>query len=145
MKNLALYATSCYKYYTVLTEGTITFDGFAAHAVNTIYVLTDIFITGVPIRILHFFYPIIFVLVFIIFSAIYQLGFDQAPIYSIFDWENDPGMAIGITIGMFFAGLVLQMFLFFLYWIKVLIYQCCCGGEGELKKTLEYEVEVEMS
>ena len=43
-----------------------------SHGLNAIFVLLDIWITAMPIRVLHFYIPMLFDVVYVIFSVIYD-------------------------------------------------------------------------
>lgn len=63
------------------------------HAVNSIIMLLDIFISARPCYLLHFYQPLIAVFCYIIFSVIYWVagGVDNDGnpyIYSILDWSS---------------------------------------------------------
>lgn len=47
-------------------------DTFVNHGVNGVFVLIDIWITAMPIRVLHFYVPMVFGVVYVIFSVIYD-------------------------------------------------------------------------
>lgn len=48
-------------------------DTVFSHGVNGAFVLIDFWITAMPIRILHIYVPTLFIVCFIIFSAIYEM------------------------------------------------------------------------
>ena len=65
------------------------------HILNTVYVLIDLTVSAVPLRILHFYQPMFYLLVYLTFNLIYFLSGGLTPlgnhaIYPIMDWENLP-------------------------------------------------------
>lgn len=74
-------------------DGTNDFDlNFNTHAMNSIYVVVDIFIVAIPVRILHVLYTLPIAGVYITLSVAYTLQTEKA-IYPILDWINTPGEA----------------------------------------------------
>ncbi|XP_041349772.1 protein rolling stone-like isoform X2 [Gigantopelta aegis] len=70
-----------------------------SHGLNAIYALLNLIITAIPSRILHFYQPLGYALLYVIFTAIYQLSGGtnyqyQSAIYPVFDWYR-PGMTLG--------------------------------------------------
>ena len=101
---------------------------------NTAYVFIDLLITGVPVRILHFYFTTIFCIIFALFSLVYSLagGTDEVGrqyIYSQLDWKNSPGGAVAWAAGIAFVAAPLVHLLFWaIYKIEMHILSCCnCG------------------
>lgn len=87
------------------------------HAVNTISCLVDMMVTARPVRIHHFYLAVIFGIWYTLFSLVYWAAggtgvcmprCDLDPscavvcdkyIYPILDWEDHPGLAVGIVLG----------------------------------------------
>lgn len=114
--------------FVLFTGEPITFLNAAVHAVNGIYVIIDIFITGIPIRILHTYMLIIYGLIYIAMTLIHWAAGGSA-IYPMLDWEEKPGLAAGTVVIMSVIGApCFQLILFFLYWLRVVLYLTLCGG-----------------
>ena len=62
------------------------------HYINSVFVLLNLLLTKKPYRILHFYIPVIFSAIYILFSLVYQKGFNQNAIYSALDWNNVPNV-----------------------------------------------------
>lgn len=95
--------------------------------------LFDFFIIAIPIRLLHFWHPLVYGLFYILFTVIFQAagGTDPAGrpyIYYVLDFFGKPGLAF-FTTGMgIFVGLPLLWFLIFcMYFLRVFLnkLQCC--------------------
>ncbi|CAG5134973.1 unnamed protein product [Candidula unifasciata] len=100
------------------------------HGVNTLYVLTDIFVIATPVRLLHFIYTIIFGGIYIIFTVIYHLakgtGLSSEPyIYTALDWSK-PGPAVGVSLGSLLVALpFIHLLQFGLYTLRIYILEKC--------------------
>ncbi|XP_014773737.1 protein rolling stone [Octopus bimaculoides] len=96
------------------------------HALNSIYILLNIFITAKPFRIYHVWQDIIAFLIYIIFSLIYFFSGGTTTkntrvIYFFTDW-NHPSVAIPFILLLLFVGLPLvHTILFFLYKLRLYI------------------------
>ena len=62
------------------------------HYINSVFVLLNLLLTKKPYRIIHFYIPVIFSAIYILFSLVYQKGFNQNAIYSALDWNNVPNV-----------------------------------------------------
>ena len=100
------------------------FTNYATHAANTGYVIVDVFITGVPTRLLHFWLPELFGVSFIVFSAIYW-AISGGVIYDALDYGENLSLALAYVAGAIVAILVVQFLLFLLYWLRVVLYGAC--------------------
>ena len=59
-------------YILFLTDYVLETDTVISHGLNAIFVMLDIWITAMPIRVLHFYAPMLFGVVYVIFSVIYD-------------------------------------------------------------------------
>ena len=107
------------------------------HAVNGIMALTDLFVTGIPIRLLHILYPLAFAGAYSVFTGIYH-GFngtntqDNPYIYSVIDYNDAPGTATGVILATALVFIpLLYLATYALYLVREgLIYlarRYCCG------------------
>ena len=96
-------------------------DGVSAasihvHGVNLLLVLIDIFVSRIPIQILHFFYPMTYAVVYVTFLAVYWAAngtneLSQPYVYSITDFGQIPVYASLTCIGLVLvAGIVHLLF-----------------------------------
>ena len=79
--------------YWLFQAKNVAFLDVVTHAFNTVFVLTELFLGRVPIRLLHFLYTLVYLTLYVIFSVIYwQSGGYNAKgkpyIYEILDYEN---------------------------------------------------------
>ncbi|KAK3773736.1 hypothetical protein RRG08_001463 [Elysia crispata] len=104
------------------------------HAVNSLYVLSDIFVVASPVRLLHFVYSCGYAAVYILFSIFYHLGdgtnsSSKPYIYSALNW-SDTGVSAGTAIGVVLVAVPLcHLFQFALYTLRLHLAETCCGGD----------------
>ena len=96
-------------YFSLIYEGG-EIDGVNAntHLINAIVALIDIFISGIPVRVLHFYTTLSFSATYIVFTGIYHAAGgtnvqDDSFIYSVIDYGNNPGSALGWALGVTFG------------------------------------------
>ena len=87
------------------------------HAIIFILLFIQYVPNKIPIRILHSVYVVILALLFFVHTYFYYLATDKL-VYSIFDWANSPGKAIGFAFGLTLACFVLQFIIFLLDLLK---------------------------
>ncbi len=104
--------------------------GVHLHGVNFVIILLDVFFSRMPVQVLHFPWAGIFDVLYIIFTGIYfAVGGthpDGSPfIYSVLDYGNSPGVAVGWAL---LLGLN-SFFVHFIWWIitfvRDLLYKAC--------------------
>lgn len=107
------------------------------HAINSVYVLLSFFICSKPVRVLHFIYPEIYMVIYIVFTIIYQLGGNNPAIYWILDW-NEPVRAMYTVLAVICVAVPLVHMTFFgLHILRDRIYKCCEKQPGI--EDVEYE------
>ena len=106
---------------------------FTVHACNSIYILIDFFITAMPIRLLHFWYSILYGLLYVVFSLIYlgAGGTDKAGnnyIYSILDFFGNPGAAFALAgLSVFVFAPLLWLLIYGIYNLRTFLNRKCCS------------------
>nr|XP_034305520.1 protein rolling stone-like [Crassostrea gigas] len=96
------------------------------HGLNSVYAIINIFLTAKPINITHMWHPVLFSLIYVVFSVIYQLGFGVPPIYTVLDWSK-PTTALLTSVPLVFIGVPLCHVMFFiLYRTRCVIFRKCC-------------------
>ena len=107
-------------YWTVLFEEDEPIDAnnITKHALNSVFMVTDTFLSSIPVRLFHSIYPLLYIVVYLSFTVVYwQLGGTniqgQPYIYKLLDYNNiEP--STGCLIGFFLLLIqpVLQLILF---------------------------------
>ena len=92
-------------YYTAAGTNFDDFDVFALHihGINLLIMCVDFLLSQIPIHFLHFYFPTIFVAVYLIFTGIYYAAGGtgaqgRAYIYPLLDYENHPGKAVLLAV-----------------------------------------------
>lgn len=126
--NMALFVTLLFwiVVYSISHDITrLTFGIYNFHGVNALFALIDIFVTGVPVKILHVMYPIMFGTAYAVFSVIYYSahgtdGMGHRYVYSALNW-CEPLRALGFVLLSVVVEVVLYVGIYSLYHIKLLI------------------------
>nr|CUU99937.1 hypothetical transcript [Hymenolepis microstoma] len=84
------------------------------HSIPALTVVLDVCINGLPIRLLHVIYPVIFGILYSTFSFLYYDTGHVQPIYPVLDWSN-PAKAAVVCLLIITVGLVVQLLLYLLY------------------------------
>ena len=111
--------------------GTVTLYDGHFHLGNGIAGLIDLWVSGLPIRFLHFYMPQLFSAAYISFTGVYYAaggtGYNGTSyIYPPLDYAENPGLAAGLCIGVLLCLPVIH-FLFYAqyiarYWLVYLLY-----------------------
>lgn len=101
----------------------LSLENLQVHLLNSVLVLLEHWVTGVPYRLLHVVYPLIYGVIYALFSVVYWAIDHGHVIYpDILDW-NKPGPTVGyvLLIGVVLIPLVHGLF-FSLYKLRVFIF-----------------------
>ncbi|XP_038058688.1 protein rolling stone-like [Patiria miniata] len=108
-----------------------SFFDFNVHATPAIISTLDLFVTAIPVRLLHFVYPLVFGIAYVVMTVIFWAAGGRTaygPIYPILDYTNDPGLAAGVICGVMVLCLVLQGALWCLYKLRMWVWMKCREG-----------------
>ena len=107
------------------------------HTATSIYVITDLLVAATPVRIYHVYHAMIFSVMYLIFSIIYDAGggtnaLNQPYIYEMLDWSEDIGTAALYSVLTILVGVpVLWLVVYALYALRTFIYGKLYGhGDG---------------
>ena len=94
------------------------------HGMNLVVVVLELILGAVPVRLVHVVYPILYGIVYTIFSLIYWSGDHTRILYpKILDW-NHPGTTASIIAGLLLVGApLLQAVIFAIYKLKLCVYR----------------------
>ncbi|VDN99117.1 unnamed protein product [Rodentolepis nana] len=84
------------------------------HSLPAVTVVVDVYINGLPIRLFHVIYAIIYGVIYSTFSYFYFDVVNIQPIYPMLDW-SEPGKAVFISFVVILCGPVVQFLLYLLY------------------------------
>lgn len=109
------------------------------HAVTLGYVFINFWISGHPVRLLHFWQPLVFGAGYAVIVGVYTLA--MGPVYSFLDWKNDPTLAFLVIFGGLLAVVATHVVWFILYKIKLSIFEssgCGPADHGGLTEQVDY-------
>jgi len=86
------------------------------HGINLLLILIDLSISRIPVRLLHFFHPLIFSIVYIVFNYAFETLTGEN-VYASIDWQLAPLPSIGI------AAMVVCLVL--LAYVALFLLHCC--------------------
>lgn len=103
-----------------------------AHLINGIFSIVDLWVSGVPVNLLHFVYLMIFGAVYAVFSGIY-FAITGDIIYSFLDYGTNPGLAVGscILLILIFLPLVHAIVFYLQYVAKCWLFWWCLNKRRE--------------
>lgn len=105
-----------------------TVDGVNAntHLLNGILSLVDMWISGLPVYLLHVLYILVFSSVYSIFSGLYFIA-TGGIIYKVLDYGSNAGAAVGLYLALTFLLLPVVHFLVYLMYLgkQWTIYRVC--------------------
>ncbi len=106
-----------------IQEQTLSVSSIHVHTLNGIIAFLDTWITGVPFRIVHVIYGVLFGAAYIVFSGLYYAagGTDVGNnryIYPVLDYGGNPGLAAGVAVG---CGLLFTTVLHFIFYSMFLV------------------------
>ncbi|XP_067683945.1 protein rolling stone-like [Haliotis asinina] len=93
---------------------------FILHGMNSIYVLTNLLITAMPVRVYHVIYPVIYGIIYTVFSVVYHIlgGTNEKGepyIYKILDWSKLKRTVPLVFLSTFVALPCLYLVVFFIH------------------------------
>ena len=107
-------------YWTVLYEEDepVDLNNITKHALNSVFMVIDTFLNSIPVRLFHFIYALVYIVVYLAFTVVYwQLGGTntqgQPYIYKLLDYNNFEA-STGCLVAFFLLLVlpVLQLMLF---------------------------------
>ncbi|XP_063397369.1 protein rolling stone-like [Mytilus trossulus] len=114
------------------SSSTTTAVNIETHGLNMVYVLVNLFLTGIPVRFYHLFHPMVFGAAYVMFSIIYTVSGgtnaqEKSYIYSTFDWSNT-GYTTGLSlITVLVAIPICHIILFLLFLLRTFVNKKCCS------------------
>ena len=96
-------------------------DGINAntHLVNGIVAVVEVWISGVPVQLLHFIYPMIYAAVYSVFTGIYFAASGNIIYDNVLDYGEGLGLAVGVVVGVTLVFIPLMHLIFyFQYFVK---------------------------
>ena len=126
-------------YYTAAGANFDDFDVFAlhVHGINLLIMCMDFLLGQIPIHFLHFYFPTLFVAVYLIFTGIYYAAGGTTAqgepyIYPLLDYQNNLGRAIPLAMLMVALTAIVHCVFSVLAVVRDHVatrYSCCNGVE----------------
>ncbi|XP_059153671.1 protein rolling stone-like [Physella acuta] len=117
-------------YWTLVYTGRLGPLSMVTHAINSVYVISDIIIYAIPVRIFHVVYVALYALLYAIFSVIYYVckgtNTKSLPyIYKALDWSNTLP-TLGLVAAVIFVAIpLIHLFQFALYTLRTYVHGRC--------------------
>ena len=118
------------------------------HTVNSIISLADVFLSGIPVRILHAIYPMISGLIYAVFTVIYWAAdgtnsYNGEPyIYPVIDYGGKPIVAsLTVTMSVFVAVPLAHLLVYGCYRLREKVGRLYCIKEVKGKKDCQSQEE----
>jgi hypothetical protein len=114
------------EYWLLVFRPPTSFMDISVHALNSVFILTELLIGKLPVRILHWIYVLIFSIIYAVFTVIYWAagglnGRGDPFIYDILDYENGkPGSIAAVLLSsIFIVTPLIQFILYGLHRIRI--------------------------
>ena len=110
--------TITFLYWALLYNGgAVSGTSANTHLINGIMMIVDLWVSGVPIQILHFYYPVIFGAVYGIFTGIH-FSISGVVIYDgVLEYAEALGSAVGTVVALTFIFIPLVHMIFYLQYL----------------------------
>ncbi|XP_046569548.1 protein rolling stone-like [Haliotis rubra] len=128
-------------YWLLLHDFSNSFNGyrilpFLTHGMNVIYILLNLMVTAMPVRLLHFYQPAVFGIVYVLFSVVYTVcggsnDLDEPYIYSILDWNNSATFAAILTSGAVVGAMFVHVVIYLIHLLRIFMFRCS-RSDGEV-------------
>ena len=94
------------------------------HVLNGVVALVEVWLTGIPVHLLHFVYPLLFASTYGAFTGVYYAANGTGPtgerdIYPVvLDYGSQPGLAVGTLVVAIVTCLMIHLFFHFQYILR---------------------------
>ncbi|CAL8079912.1 unnamed protein product [Calicophoron daubneyi] len=135
---------TCIVYWVALSDsdlGVLTsMMGKLKHSLSGAVVLVDIILSAIPFRLLHVVYPLLFGLIYSVFTYVFWLANGYGPfrigqVYPGLNWSR-PRTAILVCLCAILICFLVQIVIYLIYFLRVKLSQCN-GGRGYSDNTLK--------
>ncbi|XP_033746398.1 uncharacterized protein LOC117331675 [Pecten maximus] len=130
--------------YWVLLAKSFAATSINKHGINALYVILCVSFTAKPIKFQHFYIPVIYNLIYIIFCTIYQIISGHV-VYSFLNWGEKPVSSLVLSLGYVFVCCpIMHMLIYGLYRLRLRIARRCARASEQPRLPGEAEVESRM-
>ncbi|XP_067683943.1 protein rolling stone-like [Haliotis asinina] len=119
-------------------DKTLTLLRFILHGMNSIYVLTNLLIVNMPVRVYHVIYPVIYGVIYTVFSVVYHIlgGTNEKGepyIYKILDWSKLKRTLPLVFLSTFVALPCLYLVVYFTHKLRIYIRSKCLKNNEDTR------------
>ena len=98
------------------------------HGVNALYVLCDQMVTGIPVRVVHFYQPFLLAIVYAVFAGGYWAA-GNGNIYEFLHFDKHPSKVAVCWSGLLSSGIAFHVLMYGLYRFRLFAYADCAHGQ----------------
>jgi hypothetical protein len=110
--------------------GIKSIKGFNNHFMNSVVVLLDFCISGIPVRLFHFVYSVIYFAIYFLFSYIFwSFDHNSNVLYDNMDWDDPQNTMFSCVKMGLVTPLVVHIVFFFMYRLKLFTFTKIYGDE----------------
>lgn len=111
-------------FYSLLSQD-FTANSFLRHAITSVYAVLSLAVSAKPVRLLHVYQAVLFSVVYILFSLVYQKAGGGA-IYELLDWDKMPITVLLCLAGVLVVVPMVHIVMFTIYRIRGFARISCC-------------------
>ncbi|KAK6994643.1 protein rolling stone-like isoform X1 [Biomphalaria glabrata] len=129
-------------YWAVVFDGNVEAVDVIINSVNSFFIISNGLVTAMPLRILHFLYPVLYGAAYFIFTYIYYAAggtniLNRDIIYSALDWNHAYPTVLGVVIGVLVCAPIAHLGLFALYTFRIFLFSKIHSGNFKLSSELD--------
>lgn len=129
-------------YFTIVSTGNVEAVDVIINSVNSFFIISNGLVTAMPLRILHFLYPVLYGAAYFIFTYIYYAAggtniLNRDIIYSALDWNHAYPTVLGVVIGVLVCAPIAHLGLFALYTFRIFLFSKIHSGNFKLSSELD--------
>ncbi|XP_060069185.1 uncharacterized protein LOC132549282 [Ylistrum balloti] len=130
--------------YWVLLAKSFAATSINKHGLNAVYVILCVCLTAKPVKFQHFYQPVIYNLIYIIFCTIYQIASGHV-VYSFLNWSERPVSSLLLSLSyVFLCCPVVHLMFYGLYRLRLRVARSCVRSSEQPSLPGEPEVEMGM-
>ena len=117
-------------------EGPVSGTSINTHLINGLISIVDLWVSGLPVNLLHLFWIMIYGAIYGIFTGVYFV-ISGASVYPVLDYEDGIGLAVGLVVGvtLVFLPLVHILIFYLQYLARFWIMRCYFSRkQGQLQR-----------
>ncbi|KAL4226219.1 hypothetical protein ACF0H5_014204 [Mactra antiquata] len=110
-----------FSFYTI----NLTYPSVCKHLITSIYViLSSAFVTAIPVKLFHFYQPMVFIIIYAIFLSIYQSQI-KTSIFLVLDWTEPRDAAILLSCVILIGCPLIHTLFYFIFKLRTVMFTKC--------------------